>query len=247
MAKKTPNNDLLFHAGHRERLKQKFLDGHTSSADMLELLLMYAIPRRDVRPVARALLQRFGNVYFVLHAPVEDLLSVPGIGRGVALIIKLFRELTTVSYLEEAKETRFLGNEKFIRDLCRELVAGHTVEEAFVLYLDENFRLLASEMHSRGTINETGFYPREICKRAITLNATSVIMLHNHPTSENSFSNQDLIITSEVESVLKSNQISLLDHLVVLSNATVHSSREMALLDRSSKPSDDQKSQEDKK
>lgn len=234
MASKTPKNDLLFHAGHRERLKQKFLDGNTSSAEKLELLLTYAVPRRDVRPVARALIQRFKNVYFVLHASYDDLINVPGVGKGCAMIIKLVHELFYVAHTEKVKNIRYLENEKFIRDYCREILTGRPVEEAYVLYLGENSHLLVTEMHTCGTIDETAFYPREILKRAISLNALSVILVHNHPMSENAFSSADVIVTEELENLLNQNNISLIDHYVVAANGMVFSLREMALLRKKS-------------
>ncbi len=226
--------DELFHCGHRERLKQKLLDGKLTGAEKLELLLTYAIPRRDVRPLARALIEKFGGVYFVLHAPYEDLIQVPGVGRNVAIAIKLFYELTLDSYQERAKKGKYLSDDKFVRDYCRELVANKSVEEFHILYLDGDSRLIKSEIHNRGTFNQVDVYPREVARKALSLNAISVILVHNHPVSENDFSSDDAETTSYVEKCLNMFGIALIDHFVVTSNGVVHSLRATPFLNRSS-------------
>ncbi|MBQ2017009.1 MAG: RadC family protein [Alphaproteobacteria bacterium] len=227
-------SDELFHNGHRDRLKQKLLNGKLAGYEKLELLLTYAIPRRDVRPLARTLIQRFGGVYFVLCAPYEELLRVPGVGPGVATIIKLFHQLSLVSYQERAENGQYLSDDKFIRDYCRALVAGKPVEEFHVLYLDGNSRLIMHEVHNRGTFNQADVYPREVARQALSINAVSVILVHNHPVSDNSFSYDDAETTSLIEKCLNMFGISLVDHFVVTSNGTVHSMRATPFLNKSS-------------
>lgn len=218
-----PKTDPEFHSGHRSRLKQKLLDDKLAGYELLELLLTYAIPRRDVRPMARSLVEKFGSVYSVLRTPFDELISVPGVGQGVATIIKLANELIDVSYKERAEAGTYLIDDKFIRDYCRNLVAGKPVEEFHVLYLGNDRRLLFDEVHSRGTIDESAVYPREISRKALQLNAISVILVHNHPVSDNPFSSADADITSLIESCLNSFNISLIDHFLVTSNGIVHS------------------------
>lgn len=229
-----PKTDELFHSGHRERLKQKLLDGKLTSYEKLELLLTYAIPRRDVRPLARLLIQKFGGVYFVLCAPYEELITVPGIGRSAAILIKLFHELSLVSYQERAESDMYLSDDKFIQDYCRALVSGKTVEEFHVLYLDGNSRLIKQEIHNRGTFDQADVYPREVACRALELNAVSVILVHNHPVSYNSFSYEDAEITSIIENCLNVFGITLYDHYVVASNGVVHSMRASPFMNKSS-------------
>lgn len=219
------DKDLLFHSGHRTRLKEKLLDGKLTGYETLELLLTYAIPRRDVRPLARLLIEKFGGVYFVLRASYEELLSVSGVGHNTAVIIKLAYELISVSYTERAMSGKYLSNEKFVRDYCRNLVSGKTIEEFHVLYLGNDNRLLLDEIHSRGTIDESAVYPREISKKALQLNAISVILVHNHPISDNNFSHADVDLTSLIEERLNSFGISLLDHFLVTSCGIVYSLR----------------------
>ncbi len=217
--------DELFHAGHRERLKEKLQNGQITDYEKLELLLTYAIPRRDVRPLSRQLLERYGGVYHVLRAPYEELITIPGVGRNTALLIKLFYELDLVSYRERAEKLNYLFEEKFRQDYCRSLAKNKNIEEFFVLYLGENMHLIHQEVHSRGTIDHTAAYPREILKTAIRVNALGVILVHNHPLSDNNFSQDDVALTNEIEGLLNTVDIKLVDHFVVTHSGIVHSYR----------------------
>lgn len=228
------DTDLLFHSGHRTRLKEKLLQGKLTGYELLELLLTYAIPRRDVRPLARSLVEKFGGVYFVLRASYEDLISVSGVGHSAAVIIKLAYELISISYAERAQSGTYLADGKFVRDYCRNLVSCKVVEEFHVLYLGNDSRLLLDETHSRGTIDESAVYPREISRKALQLNAIGVILVHNHPISDNSFSHADADLTSLIEERLNSFGISLVDHFLVTSNGIVHSLRATPWLRKSS-------------
>lgn len=218
-----PKPDELFHAGHRERLKEKLLNGQLADYEKLELLLTYAIPRRDVKPLARRLIDHFQGIYFVLRAPVEELTKVPGIGKNTAILIKLFHELELVAYEQHAKSGNYLHDEKYMYEFCRNLVAKEPVEKFFVLYMGDNMRLIYTEEHTKGTINQTGAYPREITKKALELNALSVLLLHNHPISDNSFSLDDCNLTEHVMQALAPLNITLVDHLVLASNGVMHS------------------------
>ena len=143
---------------------------------------MYAIPRRDVRPLARALVNKFGGVYQVLSAPFDALVSVKGIGHNTAVFIKLVQQMMMINYHGQLKETPIFHDETILHNYCRIIVAGKTVEELHILYLDNNLKLIADEVHSTGTVDSSAVYPREIAKRALELNARSVVMVHNHPT-----------------------------------------------------------------
>lgn len=217
--------DELFHAGHRERLKEKLQNGKITDYEKLELLLTYAIPRRDVRPLSRQLLARYDGVYNILRAPYEELITVPGVGRSTALLIKLFYELDLVSYRERAAESHYMYEEKFRTAYCRSLAKNKQIEEFYVLYLGDNMRLIHQEVHSRGTVNYAAVYPREILKTAIKVNALSVILVHNHPLSENDFSRDDVVLTCEIEQLLNTVGIELIDHFIVTKEDIVHSYR----------------------
>lgn len=224
-----PDKDENFYAGHRDRLRAKFLDGQLADYEKLELLLAYAIPRRDVRPLARALVKQFGGVYQVLSASIEDLVSCKGVGHNTAVFIKLVQQMMAINYMGQLKETPVFHNEAILHNYCRIIVAGKAIEELHILFLDNNLKLIADDVHSVGTVDSSAVYPREIAKRALDLNARSIVMVHNHPTSNNSFSKEDIEITTLVQSVLAGLNIELYDHLVV-SNDLVYSARQMHLI-----------------
>lgn len=221
----TKSDDLLFHAGHRERLKERLLDGKLVSYEKLELLLTYAIPRRDVRPLARALIARFGNVYLVMSASVPDLMSVPGVGRSAAILIKLMHELFIVSHTEQITEGKILSDPAVIHAYCRRILTGKPVEELHILYLGPHQRLLLDETHSVGTIDYSDAYPREIARKALSLNSVSIIIAHNHPVSDNTFSRDDINLTKMLEAQLSIFNISLHDHYLVTGSGNVISYR----------------------
>ena len=224
-----PDMDENFYAGHRDRLRAKFLDNQLADYEKLELLLAYAIPRRDVRPLARNLIKQFGGVYQVLSAPIDDLVAIKGVGHNTAVFIKLVFDMMTISFRGQLKESPIFHNETILHNYCRIIVAGKTVEELHILYLDNNLKLIADEIHSSGTVDTSAVYPREIARRALELNARSIVMVHNHPTSNNSFSNDDIEITTLIQSVLAGLNIELYDHFVV-SNDIVYSARQMHLI-----------------
>lgn len=224
----------MFYAGHRERLKQKLQDDKLTSYEKLELLLTYAIPRRDVRPLARSLIQHFGGVYFVLTAPYEELVKVHGVGHNTALLIRLVGELMLVSYRERVERGQSLLNPMVLQEYCRRLVVGKSVEEFHVLYFGNEMRLLQDELHSRGTIDCSDVYPREILRRALALNALNVVLVHNHPLSNNSFSTEDIALTEAIEKKLNEFNIGLWNHYVVTSTGIVHDIRSGVWLNRSS-------------
>ena len=219
-----PDDNKDFYSGHRNRLREKFLDNHLADYEKLELLLSYAIPRRDVRPLARGLVKHFGGVYQVLTAPLDDLMAFNGIGRSTAIFIKLVQQMMQIGYMGQLKESPVFHNETVLHNYCRSVLAGKTVEELHVLYLDIDLKLIADDVHTTGTIDTSAVYPREIARRALQLNARSVVMMHNHPMSTNSFSLDDTAVTSQVMTVLASLDIKFYDHLLV-ANDVVHSMR----------------------
>lgn len=227
------DKDLLFHNGHRERLREKLLDDKLTSYEKLELLLTYAIPRRDVRPLARRLIQKFLSVYHIFTAPMEDLLSVPGVGKSTALLIKLVHELMLVSYRERLADGVILEDPFVIQEYCRQLLIGQKTEEVHVLYLGPHKRLIHSEQHSHGDFTKSGIIPGAIGRTAVHNHAVSVIIVHNHPLSDNDFSQDDIEATTMVEQVLKPLGIELYDHYLVKSIGSVVSLRETVWMHKS--------------
>lgn len=221
--------DALFHVGHRERLRQKFLDNKLADYELLELLLSFVIPRRDVRPLARGLIAHFGGLGPVFTAPIENLMEYKGLGRNTAIFIKAIQQIMICGYRETLDRQKIFHDEKILANYCKMQLAGKQVEEFHLLYLGADWRLLSDDLHSVGTSDWAAVYPREIVKRALDLNARYVVMLHNHPTPNMSFSSQDIEITTEVQNKLAAVDITLHDHYVV-SGGIIYSARNLFLL-----------------
>lgn len=224
-------DDKSLQLGHRERLRQKFVENKLSDYELLELLLTYAIPRRDVRPLARQLYNKYKNVYRLLSAPIESLIQNKGVKDNTAVFLKVIHSLMTLeSKCVLDSEPIFHDYSKLV-NYCKLLLSGKPTEEFHILYLDVEYKLIKDETHSTGTTDWAAIYVREIVKSALDLNAQSVVLLHNHPTPGLSFSTPDIDITREIESVLNKVNVDLYDHLLV-SGDTVYSARNMHLLDK---------------
>ncbi len=233
-------NDELqsLQAGHRTRLRQKFLDGHLTEYEILELLLTYAIPRRDVRVLSRQLYKKYGNIQQLLAAPFESLIENDGIKENAAAFFKLIHKIMELDSKSVLDNAPIFHNYEALERYCRLITEGKTIEEFHVLYLDSQFRLIKDDLHSSGTVDWAAVYVREIVKKALNLNAHSVVLLHNHPTPNTSFSSQDIRITKEIEQALESVSIGVYDHFVV-SAGVFYSARNMRLLDKKKNISDD--------
>ena len=215
--------------GHRARLRQKFLDGKLAEYEILELLLTYAIPRRDVRLLARQLYKKYKNVHQLLSEPMESLMENDGIKENTATFFKVIHKLTELDYKYTLDNAPIFHNNEILERYCKSILAGKTIEEFHVLYLDHQLKLIKDELHSSGTIDWAAVYVREIVKHALDLNARSIILLHNHPTPNTSFSSQDVAITAEIQGALEKLEIRLYDHLLVSADV-VYSMRFMGLI-----------------
>lgn len=220
---------LSYTSGHRQRLREKFLAGKLVDYELLELLLTYAIPRCDVKPLAKRLLAKFGNTYNVVNAPIDSLKSVLGISDNTAIFLKTIHSVMTMGSRDYLRDTPIFHDYTKLAEYCKLLLSGKTIEEFHILYLDTDYRLIADDMHSSGTIDWAAVYPREIVKRVLDLNARSIVMLHNHPTPNTSFSSQDIEITAEIKKILSPIGVELFDHLLVSGNI-VYSAKNMFLL-----------------
>ena len=209
------NQDSDFHAGHRERLRQKFLDDKLSDAEKLELMLGYIIPRRDVRVLSHQLISEFGNLSGVLTAQFDKLVTFKGMGRNSAIFIKLINQLMLDGYKFQMKQQPFFHNPDVLYNYCLNLFAGKTVEEFHVLFLDGDSRLLEDWTHTCGTVNTSEVYPREIVQRAMALNSRRLVLLHNHPSAQAVFSQDDAITTQRLANLLHAIGIELFDHLLI--------------------------------
>ena len=205
------------HEGHRERMRQRFAEnGLTGFAphEALELLLFYAIPRRNVNPLAHRLIDHFGSLGAVLEAAPDQLQRVPGIGEATASLISMVSALYRHAEQERLSDRAFVTNLKEAKAYCRHLFAGKQDEVLYVICLDAQGRVLRAVPAIRGTIDEIVIYPRIVVGMAIRHNAHSVVLAHNHPSGACEPSDADLRTTDLLRVALAGVDISLMDHLI---------------------------------
>ena len=224
------NEDILsLQQGHRARLRKKFLDGQLAEYEIIELLLTYAIPRRDVRMLSRQLYKKYGSINRLLSASYDDLISNDGIKENTATFFQLIHKLMELDYKYTLADAPVFHNYEKLERYCKLMLGCKPIEEFHVLYLDSQFKLIKDVLHSSGTVDWAAVYVREIVKQALDLNASHVVLLHNHPTATTCFSSQDISITQELKNALERLGIKLYDHLLV-SGGIVYSAINMSLL-----------------
>ena len=206
------------HKGHRERLKLRFLEsGLDSFTDVqaLELLLFYAIPQKDTNPIAHALLERFGSLSQVLDAPVEELKKVPGISDHAATLLRLATELARFYQVDTARRTEVLTS----LDACGAYLVprffGRKVETVFLLCLDANCKVLCCREIGEGSVNAASISVRKVVEAALSANATTVVLAHNHPSGVALPSADDVQTTRRIAAALSAVEVQLIDHIVV--------------------------------
>ena len=214
--------------GPRARVIEKFMTyGAEVFADyeFLELVLMCALPRIDVKPIAKQLLAKFGSLNGVLTADPKDLMEIKGIKNHTVLFLKVMLASCQKLTAEKVKEGPILKDWTNLMAYCQMIYANETVEKMYILFLNQGLRLIHSEMHQKGSVDNIPVYPREILKRALDLNATSVVMMHNHPSGDANPSKADIEATKEVRRLLETVGIQLIDHLIIGQGQNVYSFR----------------------
>ena len=204
--------------GHRQRLRLRLLTaGPESVADheLLELVLFLALPRRDTKPIARALLARFGSFANAIAAPLADLRGVEGMGEAGSAALKTVQAAALRLMRSEVQDRPVLSNWEGLMSYLNAQLARERVEQFRILFLDTKNRLLADEAQARGTINHTPVYPREVAKRALELHATAIILVHNHPSGDPTPSRQDKEMTDAIRQALWTVDVVLHDHIIV--------------------------------
>jgi len=205
-------------AGHRERLRARFLKGGAEALpdyELLEMTLFAAVPRRDTKPLAKALLKRFGSFAEVIAAPRERLLEVQGVGEAVANHLKIVEAAAHRLAKTKVMGRAALSSWQALLDYCMAAMARAEKEEFRVLFLDRKNNLIADEVQHRGTVDHTPVYPREIVKRALELSSSAIILVHNHPSGDPTPSKADILMTREVVAAAKALSIAVHDHLVI--------------------------------
>ena len=217
------------HAGHRQRLRSRFMaaGGDTlPDYEILEMVLFGAIPRGDVKPLAKRLLKRFGSFADVIAAPPETLSEVDGMGEASIAALKIIEAAAQRLGRETVMDRPVLSNWDRLIEYCR-MQLGRAEREHFrVLFLNRKNVLIADEEQQRGTIDHTPVYPREVVKRALQLGASAIIMLHNHPSGDPTPSDADRAITRRLHRAGATVGVELLDHLVVGDHEFVSLARE---------------------
>ena len=203
---------------HRQRLRARFLDGGAEAMpdyELMELVLFAAIPRRDVKPLAKSLIDRFGSFADAIAAPRARLLEVEGVGESVVTQLKVVEAAAL-----RLSKTRLLGKPALsswtaLIDYCAASMARNPKEEFRILFLDRKNVLIADETQNSGTVDHTPVYPREIVKRALELSASALILVHNHPSGDPTPSRADIEMTREIAEAARALRIVVHDHLVV--------------------------------
>lgn len=210
--------------GHRERLRKRYiksgLEGF-NDYEVLELLLTYSIARKDVKPIAKKLIEKFGTIDDIAKSDVKSLLEVDGIGEGSAVFLKLIGDIALTLYREkiEDKDILTIKSKNSLLSYLRGEIGYSPREEFKILFLDSSNKLIASETLFYGTIDKSVIYPREIVERVIKNRAKSVIFAHNHPSGSISPSKKDIELTQYMYDSLKLLEIRLLDHIIITKNS----------------------------
>ncbi len=206
------------YTGHRKRLRERFLSvGPNALADyeLLELLLFLARPRADVKPLAKALLRRFGSFAAVISAEPERLAEVRGVGESGIAALKTVQAAALRMMRDDIMDRPILGSWDKVLAYCRASMGYGATEQFRVLFLNNKNVLIADEVQQTGTIDHTPVYPREVVKRALELGASAIVMVHNHPSGDPTPSQGDIEMTREVRDAGSAVGVALHDHLIV--------------------------------
>jgi DNA repair protein RadC len=204
--------------GHRERLRKRFRDGGPDALpdyELLELVLFRAMLRRDTKPLAKAILARFGSFAEAMNAPDDLLLEVPGLGDAAVTEIKLVRAAALRLMQGEVLERPLLGSWKQVLDYCRAAMGFEAKEQFRILFLDKRNQMIADEVQQEGTVDHTPVYVREVVKRALELSATAIVLVHNHPSGDPTPSRADIEMTKQIVAAAKPLGVVVHDHIIV--------------------------------
>jgi len=204
--------------GHRERLRRRFRDGGADALpdyELLELILFRAAPRRDTKPMAKALIARFGTFAEALNAPEELLREVPGIGDAAIVELKLVRAAALRLMRGEVLERPVLSSWAQVLDYCRASMGFESKEQFRIIFLDKRNQIIADEVQQTGTVDHTPVYVREVVKRALELSATAIVLVHNHPSGDPTPSRADIEMTKQIVAAGKPLGVIVHDHIIV--------------------------------
>jgi DNA repair protein RadC len=204
--------------GHRQRLRERLLQAGTAGVrdyELLELILFRAIPQRDVKPLAKSLIERFGSFAEAIAAPIDRLREVKGLGDAAITELKIVQAAAGEFARGQTRKRPALSSWSSVLDYCRTAQAFADKEQFRILFLDKRNQLIADEVQQTGTVDHTPVYPREVVKRALELSATAIILVHNHPSGDPTPSHADITMTQAIVEIAKPLGISVHDHIIV--------------------------------
>lgn len=203
---------------HRKRLRERFMSGGSAAMpdyELLELVLFRSIPRQDVKPLARALMDTFGDFNRVLTAPEERLRQIKGVGDTVITDLKILEACAHRMARARVMQRHVISGWDALLDYCHTTMAHRETEQFRVFYLDRKNVLIADEEQAKGTVDHVPVYPREVAKRALELNASALILVHNHPSGDPTPSQSDIDMTNRIQDACSALGLTLHDHLII--------------------------------
>lgn len=207
------------YVGHRQRLRRRFMraadEGGVTDYELMELVLFRAIARRDVKPLAKKLIEVFGSFAEAINAPINRLYGIPGVGESVIVEFKIVRNAAVELTRAKAIGRPILSGWRALIDYCSAAMAYNDIEQFRILFLDSKNILIADEAQQKGTVNHTPVYPREVVKRALELNACALILVHNHPSGDPTPSSEDIHMTNTIVETAKPLHIAIHDHIII--------------------------------
>jgi DNA repair protein RadC len=215
------SSDTPHYKDHRQRLKKKFSESGVDAFhdyEVLELLLSYAISRKDVKPLAKELISRFGSLKGIMDAEKDSLEKVKGIGAHTAILIKLIKETGTIYLKEKAKEKAQITCTSELLDYCKTYMGGLKDEKFCVIYLDAQNRMTDIETIQEGIVNQAVVYPRKVLENALKKKASAVILVHNHPSGHVKPSDSDIRLTKTIQETARILDIIVHDHVIIGEN-----------------------------
>jgi DNA repair protein RadC len=207
--------------GHRMRLRERFRGAGAdalSDYELLEMVLFRALPRGDVKPLAKSLIKKFGSFAEVVHAPATRLREIDGVGEATITELKLIAAAANRVAKGQVQQRTMLSSWNEVIDYCRTSMAFADKEQFRILFLDKRNQLISDEVQQVGTIDHTPVYPREVIKRALELSATAIILVHNHPSGDPTPSSADIRMTKAIIDIAKPLGIAVHDHIIVGKN-----------------------------
>ena len=215
------NNNPIANAGHRDRIRERFLKskkGSLSDEELLEMMLFWSIPRKDVKPLAKILINSFGNIAGIFNASNEKLSAIGKLSKNTIVNILLVKEILDKILHGQIIQKNILSSWSSLIDYLKVSMGSSKTEEFRILFLNKKNILIADEIQPYGTVDQTPIYPREVIKKALFYEASAIILVHNHPSGNPRPSNADISVTRQIMEACRTINITIHDHVIVTSD-----------------------------